>query len=189
MEPAEVQHEARIQNFENEIRLLYFHWESLAFRANLVKGGDNVKAAVDIVSVKSMPEAMAFINEEREKDFLSIFEKEPSKQNIQQREEYFHIWDEIAMIVLRINTMQSKLLTFKEHSARIKNQEAMLLADQEIVKLVNKAKRLIPQLEGVTKAQMEELVDRWGKGLTTLQSKISFIQALKFVLMKAGQEV
>jgi hypothetical protein len=169
---------AEIQNIENEILMLLFHKETLEAKVEHIRkkiSGDN-----KIVVVGSLSEASG-------ENLLTSINRVFDEKDIPDREEFFNTYAELLQIVNRINSMQNQMESYKTHAARLKNQDALGIEDEKIEKLVLKAKMLYGAQETKLKLELVELINRHRKGLNTMKDKISFVQALKFALLKAAK--
>jgi len=173
--PAELNLEARIKNHENRILMLMFHKETLEAKVEHLR--KKISGQNKIVVVGSLAEA-------NEENLLTSINTVFSEDDLPNREDFYLAYDELFQVVMTINTMQNELDGYKEHSARLTNQEAMGLEDDKIQRLVIKAKMVAPNQDEKLKMELYELVKRHEKGLTTMKDKISFVQALKFAMLK-----
>lgn len=176
--PAELDLKARIQNIDNEILMLMFHKETLEAKIQHIRkkiSGDN-----KIVVVGSIAQAS-------EENLLTSINRVFDEKDIPDREEFFNAYDELSQIVKRINSVQNTLEGYKTHAARLKNQDALGIEDEKIDKLVMKARMILMNQDDKLKKELSELISRHEKGLNTMKDKISFVQALKFALLKTSK--
>ena len=162
--PAQLNFEKRIENMQNEIRMLHFHKDNLEFEYKLFLERNKSR----IVVVKT-------INEADQDGFLNSTNLVLEEENLEIRKEAYEIFDELSSVVSRINARENTLAGYVQHSKRLQRQ----ISDDQLAMMVSEARMKYPNMKGKKKEEVSRLLKLYDGGLTDVKQKISFAESLR----------